>query len=83
MADFPNYKFRPLGIAGIDVGVGDNLFLLSDLMVGETLFQVNAGVRFYFTPIFSLNLSGLNVLDGGQTKDARSFLLGFSFANPF
>jgi hypothetical protein len=83
MADFPNYKFRPLGIAGIDLPLGDSFFLLADLMAGETLFQVNAGVRLYFTPIFSLNLTGLNVLDGDQAKDSRSALIGFSWANPF
>lgn len=82
-ADFPNYKFRPMGILGIDFPVGDNLFLVSDLMAGETLFQVNGGVRFYFTPIFSLNISGLNLLDGTQVKDQRTALIGFSWANPF
>ena len=82
-ADFPNYKFRPMGILGIDAPIGDNLFLLGDLMAGETLFQVNAGLRFYFTPLFSLNVSGLNVLDGGQVKDQRTALIGFSWANPF
>jgi hypothetical protein len=83
MADFPNYKFRPLGVLGVDAAMGDNFFLVADLMAGETLFQVNGGVRFYFTPIFSLNLSGLNVLDGGQVKDPRTVLIGFSWANPF
>jgi hypothetical protein len=83
MADFPNYKFRPLGMLGVDVPIGENLFLASDLMAGETLFQVNAGVRFYFTPLFSLNLSGLNLLDGSVAKDERSALIGFSWANPF
>ncbi|MFA4843715.1 MAG: hypothetical protein WC632_02040 [Candidatus Margulisiibacteriota bacterium] len=82
-ADFPNYKFRPLGIAGVELATGDNLFLAADLMAGETLFQVNAGARFYFTPIFSLNFSVLNILDGSQVKDPRSALVGFSWANPF
>lgn len=82
-ADFPNNKFRPLGLAGIEIPLGDTVFLLSDLLAGETLFQVNAGVRLYFTPIFSLNVSALNVLDGAQVKDTRSVLLGFSWANPF
>ncbi|MDD5382487.1 MAG: hypothetical protein PHH60_02400, partial [Candidatus Margulisbacteria bacterium] len=83
LADFPNYKFRPLGILGVDTAVSDNLFLIADLMAGETLFQVNGGVRFYFTPIFSINLNGLNVLDGAQAKDPRTALIGFSWANPF
>jgi len=83
LADFPNYKFRPLGIAGVELSMSENLFLLGDLMAGETLFQVNAGLRFYFSPIFSLNVNGLNILDGGQVKDPRSVLVGFSWANPF
>lgn len=83
MADFPNYKFRPMGILGIDAAVGDIMFLVADLMAGETLFQVNAGARFYFTSIFSLNLSLLNILDGNQVKDPRTALVGFSWANPF
>ena len=83
LADFPDYKFRPLGVTGIECPLGDSVFLLADLMAGETLFQVNAGARLYFTPIFSLNISALNVLDGGQVKDPRTALIGFSWANPF
>ncbi|MGB9612965.1 MAG: hypothetical protein ACPL4K_02150 [Candidatus Margulisiibacteriota bacterium] len=83
LADFPNYKFRPIGVAGVDVAVGDTMFLVVDLMHGESITQVNGGVRFYFTPIFSLNLSGLNLLDGAQVKDPRTVLIGFSWANPF
>lgn len=82
-ADFPDQKFRPLGMAGVELATGDNLILVSDLIAGETLFQVNAGAKIYFTPIFSLNLSVLNILDGSQVKDQRSALAGFSWANPF
>ncbi len=83
MADFPDYKFRPLGVTGLDLAVSNNLFLVADLLAGETLFQVNGGVRYYLTPIFSINISGLNLLDGTQTKDQRTALIGFSWANPF
>jgi len=83
MADFPEQKFRPLGIAGIEVPMGDTFFLTSDLLAGETLFQVDAGARFNFTPIFSLNVSGLNLFDNPIAKDSRSALVGFSWANPF
>ena len=84
MADFPNNKFRPLGMAGIEVPVGgDSFFINSDLLAGETLFQVNAGSRIYFTPIFCLNVSGLNIFDNPDAKDGRSALIGFSWANPF
>jgi len=83
MADFPDYKFRPLGVTGLELGISNNLFLVSDLMAGETLFQVNGGIRYYFSPIFSVNISGLNLFDGSVVKDPRSALIGFSWANPF
>ncbi|MBU0501625.1 MAG: hypothetical protein ABIH69_03890 [bacterium] len=81
--DFPDNRFRPLGMAGIEFPVGDTLFLISDLIAGETLMQVNAGLRLYLTPIFSMNLSGLNVLDNTDAKDARAVLIGFTWANLF
>ncbi len=83
MADFPENKFRPLGIAGIELPLADTLFITSDLLAGETLFQVNGGMRLYFTPIFSLNASALNIFDNAEAKDKRSALIGFSWANPF
>jgi hypothetical protein len=83
MADFPEKKFRPLGIAGIEIPIANTLFLGCDLLAGETLFQVDAGARFYFTPIFSLNIAGLNILDNSEAKDSRAALVGFSWANPF
>jgi hypothetical protein len=84
MADFPEKKFRPLGMLGLEIPVGSNNFLiLGDLLAGETLFQVDAGARLYFTPIFSLSISGLNILDNEDAKDSRAALVGFSWANPF
>lgn len=84
MADFPDQKFRPLGLCGVEIPLGsDVLFLTSDLLAGETLLQVNAGARMYFTPIFSLNFYGLNIFNNPIAKDSRAALLGFSWANPF
>ncbi|MBN2058538.1 MAG: hypothetical protein JW782_07065 [Candidatus Saganbacteria bacterium] len=83
LADFPDNKFRPLGIAGVELPLADTFFFTSDLLAGETLFQVNAGARIYFTPIFCLNISTLNVFDNADAKDSRSALVGFSWANPF
>lgn len=83
MADFPENKFRPMGLLGIEYPLSDTLFVASDFMLGETLSQVNAGAKLYFTPIFSLNLYGLNILEETTAKDTRSVLLGFSWANPF
>lgn len=83
MADFPGNKFRPLGMAGVEWPLADTLILGADFLAGETLFQLNGGVKFYFTPIFSVNVSGLNLTDNAQAKDSRSALVGFSWANPF
>jgi len=83
MADFPENKFRPLGLLGIESALGETFFAASDMLLGETLSQVNAGVKLYFTPIFSINLYALNIFDSSTAKDSRSALLGFSWANPF
>ena len=83
MADFPEKKFRPMGLCGVELPLGQTLIVAGDLMAGETLFQVNAGAKLYFTPIFALNFSALNILDNAQAKDSRQALVGFSWANPF
>lgn len=83
MADFPSGQFRPLGILGLEVPMGGTLFLTGDTMVGESVFQVNAGAKLYLTPIFAMSVSSLNVADSPQAKDTRQILAGFSWANPF
>jgi len=83
LADFLQNKFRPLGAAGIELPLGDTFIITSDLLAGETLFQANAGAQLYFTPIFSVNLYALNILNGSNVKDNRAALIGFSWANPF
>ncbi|MFA5839695.1 MAG: hypothetical protein WC890_03435 [Candidatus Margulisiibacteriota bacterium] len=83
MGDFPDSRFRPLGMLGAETNLGSTLFVAGDMLLGETLSQVNAGVKLYFTPVFSLNLYGLNLLNSTVCKDNRSALLGFSWANPF
>ncbi|OGC41632.1 hypothetical protein A2548_04690 [candidate division WOR-1 bacterium RIFOXYD2_FULL_41_8] len=82
MADFPGQKFRPLGMAGIEAPIGETLFWGADLMAGESLFQLNLGAKLYVTPLFAVSVTGLNVLDGTQTKDTRTAYIGFSWANP-
>lgn len=83
MADFPDNRFRPLGLLGAEFPLGDTFIVGADSMLGESLIQLNAGAKLYFSPLFSVNLYGLNVLNGGIVKDQRSVLLGFSWANPF
>ena len=83
MADFPNNRFRPLGLLGTEIPMGNTFFWAADTMLGETVSQVNAGAKLYFTPIFSVNLYVLNVLESTTAKDTRAALIGFSWANPF
>lgn len=83
MGDFPESRFRPLGMLGVETNLGSTFFIAGDMLLGETLSQVNAGLKMYFTPVFSLNVYGLNLLNSTVCKDNRSALLGFSWANPF
>lgn len=83
MADFPESRFRPLGMAGVEVPLGETLIVAGDAFLGETVVQVNAGAKLYLSPIFSFSVSGLNLLNGTNVKDARSAFVGFSWANPF
>ncbi|MFH1826474.1 MAG: hypothetical protein ABH823_04200 [bacterium] len=83
MADFPQQRFRALGLLGVEIPMSETLFATADTMLGESMSQINAGAKLYFTPIFSLNLYGLNVLGSTTAKDSRALLLGFSWANPF
>ncbi len=86
MADFPSNKFRPLGMAGIDVPMG-TLSILADCLAGETVFQLDAGVRFRLLPTFALEARAINVLAGQpnaqQAKDPQEYLAGISWINPF
>ena len=87
MADFPAGKFRPLGMAGVDVPIGGGLHVLSDMFAGETVFQVNAGLRYFIISTFAVEGRAINLLgDSTSTtasKDSKQFLVGFSWANPF
>jgi len=83
MADFPNNKFRPMGMLGAEFPLSENIFILADSMAGEQILQLNAGARVYFTPLLSLSASALNVLNGAQAKDPQSVVVSFNWANPF
>lgn len=89
MADFPNGKFRPLGMAGIDIPL-TTISILADLLAGESLFQVDGGVRFRLIPTFALEARAINILENQQqgvtttpAKDPKQYLIGFSWINPF
>lgn len=87
MGDFPGDKFRPLGLAGIEMPFGGNNFILvGDLLAGETVFQVDGGIRFFFSPTFCLYGNLLNAFnDDNRNKsiDPKTITAGFSWANPF
>jgi hypothetical protein len=87
LADFPENRFRPMGAAGIEIPLFYNkLIILADGFAGETIAQVDAGLRFYVLPTFSLNVNALNIFqdpNNPQGKDPKSYLAGFSWANPF
>ena len=87
MADFPNSKFRPMGMAGIDFPLG-TLSILADMFAGETIFQVNGGVRMRLLPSLAIEGRAINILGNQQnniqaTKDVQQFLVGLSWVNPF
>jgi hypothetical protein len=94
LGDFPGLtdsRFRPLGSLGFDAPVlSDNLYFLTDMMAGESLYELNLGIRWYISDTVALNLSGLNVLaddnriaaDKAKDKDPKSVLFGFSWINP-
>ncbi len=87
MADFPNSKFRPLGMAGIDVPIG-TFSILGDFFAGESLFQLNGGVRFRVIPTLAIEGRAINILADQQSatatpKDPKMFLVGISWINPF
>lgn len=87
MGDFPgNNRFRPLGMAGLDVPIGGGLHILGDLFAGETVFQVNAGVRYFVLPTFAIDGRAINLTGPNNTqasKDSKQYLVGISWANPF
>ncbi|MBI5701519.1 hypothetical protein HZC34_06765 [Candidatus Saganbacteria bacterium] len=86
MADFPQNKFRPMGMAGIDVPFG-TMSVLADMFAGETVFQLNGGLRVRLLPTFAVDVRAINIAGNQQnalaTKDAQQYLLGMSWINPF
>ncbi|MFA4967631.1 MAG: hypothetical protein WC624_05380 [Candidatus Margulisiibacteriota bacterium] len=84
LADFPGNKFRPLGMLGIDIPIG-TFSILADLFKGESVTQLNAGVRFRIMPTFALEGRAINILDDSTTtqKDPKQLLIGISWINPF
>lgn len=94
LGDFPGLtdsRFRPLGALGFDAPFfADNFYFLTDMLAGESLYELNLGFRWYISDTVALNLSGLNILadnnrnpeDKAKDKDPKSVLIGFSWINP-
>jgi len=86
MGDFPGDKFRPLGMLGAEVLFGDRVLCLTDMLAGETIFELNLGVKYYFSPALVFSITGLNVTydetNPKDFKDPKSVLVGFSWTNP-
>ena len=86
MADFPGSKFRPMGMAGLDVPIS-TLSILTDLFAGENFIQLNGGIRYRILPTLALDGRAINILGDSATaqsiKDPKQFLFGISWINPF
>ncbi len=83
MFDFPNYnKFRPLGMFGINMPLGNRaLSVMAELFAGESVFQVDAGVKYSVNSNISLLARGLNITNSDNTRNTKSFSAGVSLAN--
>ncbi len=81
-------RFRPLGALGYDSPMyGDRLYGLIDMFAGDVVFQLDLGVRWYWSDTVAVNLSAINVLSDKSTptdnyRDPKSVLIGFSWINP-
>lgn len=86
MFDFPNSRFRPLGMAGVEYtlgGRGSNVVILGEIFAGESLLQVDAGLRLALFTDFCLKIDGLNLGNSANAKNSQSVSVGFSWKNPF
>ena len=84
MFDFPDGKFRPLGMVGLTLPFfHGTLEVLSELFAGESLLQADAGVRVMFTNDVGLALNVLNMTNSPVAKNTQSAFVGLSWQDPF
>ena len=82
-------KFRPLGALGYDSLIyGEKVYGLIDMFAGDTVFQLDLGIRWYVSDTIAVNLSAINITSDKNTptdnyRDPKSVLMGFSWINPF
>jgi hypothetical protein len=86
MGDFPGEKFRPLGMLGTEILFGERVLVMADMLAGETIFELNLGLRYYLSSTLVVSLTGLNVTydeaNPKESKDPKSVLFGFTWTNP-
>jgi len=86
MFDFPKNSFRPLGMAGLEYPLGgqmSNLTLIGEVFGGESLFQINAGIRLVLYPNINISVNGLNLTKNPVSKNSQSITAGICWKNPF
>ncbi len=87
MGLFPGDKFTPLGMLGLDFQLGESgILVLIEMFAGETIFQVDAGTRIYFSQTLAANITGLNVFENEENPSgitSKAITAGFSWINPF
>ncbi len=84
MFDFPNGKFRPLGMLGTNIPVGgNNLDILGEVFAGESVFQVDAGVRYAVSDSVALQVNAINVTNNSSAKEAQAYSAGICLTDLF
>jgi hypothetical protein len=88
LGDFPGNKFRPMGALGFDTPTFlDRLYFITDMFAGESVFQLDMGLRYYASESIAINFSGVNITADQNTptdnyKDPKMILIGVSWINP-
>lgn len=83
--DFPNgSRIRPLGMLGVNFPlINENLTIMGEAFSGESVFQVNAGLRYSVTRSFALLARALNVTNSSSARDTQSYAAGVCLLTPF
>ena len=87
-SDIVESRFRPLGALGYDSPMfGERIYGLIDMFAGEHVFQLDIGLRWYFSDTVAFNMTGINILSDKNTpidnyRDPKAVLIGISWINP-
>jgi len=85
MFDFPSTsKMRTLAMLGTNIPVGSpDLSVMAEAFSGESIFQLDAGLRYCLGKNYALLLRGMNVTNSDTSRNSRSYSLGISANNLF